>query len=239
MRKTKQRLLVLGALSLFSSWQLGCITCKKFVRYEGSKLAVSGVKVPTGAGKVVEVASFTIDSQDRPVTAEVERLDYRQYEICSTLKDMPAGPEKTALQTEYVRALLKINEIGAASKKAQESLGPGIVQFWEGNRCTQDLVCQLSVDSGFRADFKNRGQPCDNDEARSISLLNVRAGAVIRMFDHPDGKRSDDWVEIKTLRRVDKLCLESFERNVSNADLEVVFHSHNGLDGKVSRLEID
>ena len=242
MIKVRQRRLVLG-LCLISIWQVGCATCKKFVKYEDSKFTVSGAKVPIGSGKVVEVASFIVDPQYRPITVEIERLDYQQYQICSTLKSMPAGSEKTKLQADYIRSLLKINEIGAdpaaASKKVQESLGPGIVQFWEGNRYTQNLVCQLSVARGFRADFKNKGQRCANDEARSISLLNVRAGAVIRMFDNPDGKRSDDWVEIKTLRRVDNFCLESLERTHSNADVQVVFHRHNGLDGKVSRLEIE
>lgn len=108
-----QRTLAALVICFLSVSQVGCATCKKFVKYQGSKLAVSGVKVPTGDGKTVEVASFTIDPQYRDATAQIQQLDLTQYQICSVLKDIQPGPQKTALQVEYVKALIKINEIGS------------------------------------------------------------------------------------------------------------------------------
>ncbi len=75
--------------------------------------------------------------------------------------------------------------------------------------------------------------------ARSVSLFNVRVGAVIRVYDDPKGKTSDDWTQIVVKRSVQEICVKSFEHTYEDNDVKVTFHRNNGLDGKVSYCRVD
>jgi Big-like domain-containing protein len=92
-------------------------------------------------------------------------------------------------------------------------------------------------------DFKKldftKGGRCTNDEARSLILYDVSAGRVLRLFDSPDGWRGDDSVEIIAKRHIARKMIATFERSFEDADVSVIYHRDNGLDGKVSRLEVD
>ena len=121
-------------------------------------------------------------------------------------------------------------------------IGP-IVDLYEGNGATQDLVCSVQL-GGFlvpRAqtfyNFKSKRGDCANDEARSAVLYDFPANVTFRLFDHPDGKTSDDWVQVTTRRKISRKVIASFEKLSTDADLLVQNHRHNGLDGKVSRFE--
>jgi hypothetical protein len=110
--------------------------------------------------------------------------------------------------------------------------------FFEGNRAQQDYVCNVSLERKKALNFKKHRE-CANDEVRSLVLYDVRAGQMLRLYDHPDGNTRDDWVEIIVKRRISQKLIATFERSFEDADVRVIFHRHNGLDGKVSRLEFD
>jgi hypothetical protein len=119
-----------------------------------------------------------------------------------------------------------------------------VIDFFEGNWATQNLVCSVLLDGFiFRSgaekhlNFKDEHVPCDNDEARSLVLRDVPAGITFRLYDHPDGHTSDDWVEITTRRFVSRKEIGTFQSSFSDADVTIIFYRHNGLDGKVSRFE--
>lgn len=111
------------------------------------------------------------------------------------------------------------------------------IDLHEGNGGTQNLVCTLPIGSVTSVRFPGHGA-CDNDEARSATLRQVRAGTVLRVFDDPEGDRHDDWTEIEVKRDIGSVMLRSFEAAMDGPDLKVTHHHHNGLDGKVSQLEV-
>ena len=112
----------------------------------------------------------------------------------------------------------------------------GYFDFYEGNDGTQDLLASISDRSSRTINLKKGG--FDNDEARSVVLRNVRAGAKLVVWDNPDGKQDDDWCEIEVKRQVQEYIISSFERNINDEFVKVTYHRDNGLDGKVSRIYI-
>lgn len=69
----------------------------------------------------------------------------------------------------------------------------GTIVFREGNYCGQNVVITISDAPGTYnlKDFSGK-----NDEARSLELINVNPGTIIRVFDSPNGSKNDDWTEI-------------------------------------------
>merc|ERR1712107_932041 len=108
----------------------------------------------------------------------------------------------------------------------------GDLTLFEGNDGSEDQVCTLRWSRGLSTwNFKNF-DACKNDEARSAIL-----------YSAADGATSDDYVQIKVRGRVTKPVLiatfeSSLDIKMEEGLLEVRFHSKNGLDGKVSRVEI-
>ena len=84
--------------------------------------------------------------------------------------------------------------------------GPGFV-FYEGNAATQSMLCNLA-DAPATISLKNH--PCPNDEIRSVKLLNVKKGTVLRVFDNEDGKLEDDWAEVVVLKDAAVHVVSSF-----------------------------
>ena len=111
------------------------------------------------------------------------------------------------------------------------------IELFEGRNAGQDRVCELRLSNGRHTsvNFKKHSR-CDNDEAKSAVLRNMPRGRVIRLYDSPSAKTNDDWVEIRTNRPIQRAVVPSFESSFRNADLTVVYHRDNGLNGKVSRL---
>jgi hypothetical protein len=71
-----------------------------------------------------------------------------------------------------------------------------------------------------------------------VLLDGVPSGTLIRVFDSPDGETSDDWAEIQVTAPVSGRCVGTFEEEFSDDAISVIYHPVNGLDGKVSRIEI-
>lgn len=118
----------------------------------------------------------------------------------------------------------------------QLSLTPTIV-FYEDTNAQQNIVCTLSDSQGLTVNFKEYGA-CDNDEARSVKLVQVPAGSVIRVYDHPEGRTNDDYTVITVLSDITgSEVISTFESSYTNTYVRVEFHRHNGLDGKVSRVQ--
>jgi len=110
-----------------------------------------------------------------------------------------------------------------------------LIVFYEGNGASQNIVCTLSHSHGESLNFKKSGD-CDNDEARSVKLIEVPADSEIKVYDNPDGSTGDDYTVIKVLSDITgRYIVHSFERSYSDSYVTVQFHRHNGLDGKVSR----
>lgn len=118
-------------------------------------------------------------------------------------------------------------------------ISQGGVIFYEGNQASQDVVCGIPGRVRIDINAQDDKLGCENDEARSARIVNLPAGTRISVYDSPSGSTSDDYTTITLRRHIDDLVIPSFESNVDNADIEMIFRRHNGLDGKVSRIRIE
>lgn len=117
------------------------------------------------------------------------------------------------------------------------------LELYEGNGGTQDVVCPIATVANktirFGDPLEGTDYRCDNDEARSLLLHDIPAGKSFRFYDDPGGAyQKDDWTEIITKRAVSRKYIDTFEGSFEDADVRVVFHRDNGLDGKISYAEI-
>jgi hypothetical protein len=71
-----------------------------------------------------------------------------------------------------------------------------------------------------------------------LVLYAMPPDVTVRLYDHPQGKTGDDWVEITTKWHLDIKIIATFESAFEDDDVRVVYHAHNGLDGKVSRFAV-
>ena len=114
------------------------------------------------------------------------------------------------------------------------------ISLYEAKNSSQDHVCveELSINKviNFKSDSNYRD--CDNDEAKSASIFDTPAGITILLFDNPNGSKQDDWLEINIKQDIQELQISSFEESFENDDVQVIYHKKNGLNGKVSRLEV-
>jgi len=53
-----------------------------------------------------------------------------------------------------------------------------------------------------------------------------------------EDRKKDDWTEIKVKKYIAKVVIGSFEKNRDENDVYVEYHRKNGLDGKVSYIEV-
>jgi len=114
----------------------------------------------------------------------------------------------------------------------------GSIRFMEGHNCTQESTGEASDKSGQSIKF-SKTPGFKNDEAKSLQLIDVRAKAVIKVFDDPSGKTSDDYTEITVKKPIRTYCVGTFQKDLDDEFVTVTHHKHNGLDGKVSLLVVE
>ena len=113
----------------------------------------------------------------------------------------------------------------------------GKLRFFDSANGTGDNCGSISADKEIKVNFKNSGNGFTNDEARSVRCWFVVPGTTFFVFDNPSGKKNDDWAEI-TIKRWGDFVVNTFERDFENDDYRIDYHKDNGLNGKISRLEI-
>lgn len=112
------------------------------------------------------------------------------------------------------------------------------VEFLDGNNPCSSVVFVTSDDPAQVLEAEGlRGFP--RDKVRALRLFNVHKGAHLRLFDDGDGKTNSDWTEFRVLRKVPYYFVPSLESTVNDGVIEQKYHGHSGLDGRVSRVEID
>lgn len=112
--------------------------------------------------------------------------------------------------------------------------------LYEGNSGNQNIVCTLPGNAGS-VNFQNNNYGCDNDETRSVKLIDVPKNSVLTFYDHPDGRRDKDYVVITVKNHIlGSYIIKSYEQSYSDEYVSVVFYKKDDgkLDGKVSRAEI-
>ncbi|MCB1037103.1 MAG: phospholipase D family protein, partial [Acidobacteria bacterium] len=114
------------------------------------------------------------------------------------------------------------------------------LELYEGNGATQDLVCPIAAIRGASKAVRFADTRfCDNDETRSLLLHDVFAGQVFRFYDDSrQGFQDDDWTEILVKRNVARKIIPTYEASFEDADVRVIYHRDDNLDGKVSSMEV-
>ena len=115
---------------------------------------------------------------------------------------------------------------------------PRVIDLYEGNGASQDLLYSLEYKKGKRINLK-KNDNIPNDEIRSCVLHDIPKGALVRFYDNPDGKMNDDWTEIEVKAPHQKYIIRTLERTYDDEYVRVTYHHQNGLDGKVSRIALD
>ena len=124
---------------------------------------------------------------------------------------------------------------GAALEFAGVKTNGGLV-LYEGNNASKDVVCGIPAAPTRVLQFQANG--CGNDKARSGRLENVVAGTVFRLYDAASGSTDDDYAVLTAKRNIVSSNIPSFENPAENADYQLSFYRKNGLDGKISRVEV-
>ncbi|CAG0976750.1 hypothetical protein PLCT2_01664 [Planctomycetaceae bacterium] len=114
----------------------------------------------------------------------------------------------------------------------------GEIIFYK-ERNAQGLMLGEMDDAPGQAFNFMRGGPVPNDQASSMRLKNVRAGCIIKLFDHPRGSLTADWCQIEVIKSAPDYVVPSFEQRYADEFVRVAFFHKNGLDGRVSRIELD
>jgi hypothetical protein len=141
----------------------------------------------------------------------------------------------------------KVSHVRVASKPGWRDY-PNDVVFYEGNDCKQGIKARYKSHRGGEHHYNcKNSKSCTNDEVRSVKLYAFgRRHYGIWVYDDPDGSHSDDYtiVDVKPYRHggfVGDYCVKTFEKshNLDKSGIDVSFHKHNGLDGKVSRILLE
>jgi hypothetical protein len=113
--------------------------------------------------------------------------------------------------------------------------------FYSNNDCPSESGAYLgmvSTSTSASWDLKDSNPPVKNDQARSVTLENVSKGTVITVYDDPNGSTSDDYAVITATANIDSACISTFEQSVTTSTYTMTYYKDNGLDGKVSRIQV-
>ena len=106
------------------------------------------------------------------------------------------------------------------------------------NNLKGNIVCTFNISHALTMNFK-KTKVCENDEIRSVSLLNIKQGKVVELYDNPDRKTNDDYIIIRSRRNNSGwVNLNSLEQHQYNSRVNVTFYHDNGLNGKVSSIKV-
>lgn len=112
------------------------------------------------------------------------------------------------------------------------------IEFYNGDNGTGRLENILDERYTRSLNLKNE-RDWNNDEIRSLRLKSVAPGTIIRLYDNPDMKRNDDWIEIRVKKSGNDIVVGDLEKsNYHNSHYTAEFHRVNGLNGKVSAIEV-
>lgn len=120
------------------------------------------------------------------------------------------------------------------------ALSQGGIYLWEKRNASTsgDTVCVIPREART---LRLPAAGCENDEAQSISFSGIDKGTRITLFDSPSGNREDDHLIIDVTRDIgihEKVVVGSLEQNLTTDAYRARYVRNNGLEGKLSRVEV-
>lgn len=132
----------------------------------------------------------------------------------------------------------RINNMMLASLIAMASTATyADIEFFNGDNGNGGYENSLSDQNNVRINLK-ADRDWNNDEIRSLRLKSVARGTKIYLFDHPEAKTNDDWVEIIVTQSGDNIVVPNLEKTIETNHYKQTFHRVNGLNGKVSAIQV-
>ncbi|WP_121626880.1 hypothetical protein [Poseidonibacter antarcticus] len=207
-------------------------------------LADYGVNDEANALKLIEIKKGTlIHLYDSPDGSQED--DWAEIYVKKDIKEMTIDSfEQNKNNDEIDIYYSKNNGLNGKVSRVviQHNATPSSrISFHEGNGLKENKVCEFAILDNSFINFKNDDKyGCDNDEVRSVLLRHIPPNTRIRLFDDPNGSLKDDWLDIFTLKTIDILEIETLElqKDINNDKYIIQYHKKNGLDGKVSAVEI-
>jgi hypothetical protein len=122
----------------------------------------------------------------------------------------------------------------------------GTFSFYKQTGGVPTKMCTLSDAGTQRYNLKKPlNKPCENDEASSVILENVKSGATLRVYDNQWGHKTDGWTEITVKQSHPHYVIHSFQGNYEDEYIKEAYHNDgnwmgvHGLNDQVSRIEIN
>ena len=112
----------------------------------------------------------------------------------------------------------------------------GALTFFKDNNVTGRPLCGL-LPATAEYNF-TRHRACENDDARSLLLVDVRKDTVIEVFDDSRCRTRDDWTRITVKRNIARYNVNTFELSTEDNFIKVEYMTRGNLDGKVSCVRI-
>lgn len=121
----------------------------------------------------------------------------------------------------------------ASSKAATMFVG------YSGDDLEGNIVCSFDISGSQTINFKSK-DICENDEIRSVSLLNMSTGKQVELYDSPDRSTNDDYIRIYSRQNnMGWVDIGDLEKSQYNSKVNVTFYRDNGLSGKVSSIKVN
>ena len=114
----------------------------------------------------------------------------------------------------------------------------GEVRFYEGDGCSQHYIGKLNSEFDHDWDLSLLSSPVPNGEAKSCTLIQVQAGAKVRVFDSSFGSPQENCAEITVLSYVEDRCIPYFSEAIADGEVEVRVHNSKGTLGPITRIEM-
>ena len=114
----------------------------------------------------------------------------------------------------------------------------GEVRFYEGAGCSQHYIGKISSEIDHGWDLSLLSSPIPNGEAKACTLIQVQAGAKLRVFDSSFGSPEGNCAEITVLSYVEDRCIPSFSETIADGEVEVRVHNSKGTLGPITRIEM-
>jgi|GEM_PF-6443910 len=112
-----------------------------------------------------------------------------------------------------------------------------IIVFYDNTNQGGNLICSLEVENETVINFQNFDQ-CQDDDAESMSIQNIPAGTIIKLYDDVNGSEQDDVLTIFALVDVVSANINTLEASFETENIRVIYEGVNGLNSAVSLMEV-
>ena len=112
----------------------------------------------------------------------------------------------------------------------------GEIRFFEGAGCSQHLIGRINSEFDHEWDLSLISSPIPSGEVKSCTLIQVQAGARVRVYDASFGSPQENCAEITVLSYVEDRCIPSFSEAIADGEVELRVHNNSGTLGPITRI---